>query len=308
MLTMNVISDEQMAQVTANGINIEVEEYGDKSNQTLMLVCGWSVQLTYWPQAFIQACVDAGYHVVVFDNRDSGLSHKTRGLPLLTPFTPGVFASRARGKKTLTPYTLEDMADDAIGVLDALKIKSAHVLGLSMGGMISQIVSSKYPNRIRSLTVLMSTTNRRGLPRGSRRLALDVFIGRPPLRRSARIRRSLRLWNKVGTPYGGYDPDLVELALTAATDRCYTPQGRRRQMQAILATGDIRRWTRKITVPALVVHGSVDPLLPPHAGIDVASNISGARFELIDGLAHDLPPSKLDVITNLVVDHLNSAA
>lgn len=297
-----------MAQILSNGINLEVEEYGDRSNPTLLFICGWSVQLTYWPKDLIDDIVQAGFHVVVFDNRDSGLSHKTPRFPPSSPVSPHVLMSRVLRRKILTSYTLEDLADDAIGVLDALNIRKAHILGLSMGGMIAQIAAAKHPKRVSSLTVLMSTTNRFRLPHANRALALDVFFGRPPRKREARIDRAVRLWNKIGTPNGGYDPKLLRKGLTATIDRCYTPHGRSRQLQAIFATGDIRRWSRMINAPTLVVHGSIDPLLPPHNGVDIAANVRGSRFELIDGLAHDLPPIKLDLIKGLIIEHMKKTA
>lgn len=300
------IGKRAMAAIKANGINLEVVEYGSKSDPAILLIAGWSVQLTFWPQAFIDNLVTAGYRVIVFDNRDVGLSTKIKHFPATSPLAPHILAARILRRKKLAAYTLEDMAADSVGVLDALNIKQAHILGLSMGGMIAQIVAAKYPGRVKSATILMSTTNRFGLPTPPLRLAFDVFVARRGSNQKARVQRSANIWRKIRTQDGGYDDALFADRVQSTIDRAYYPAGRRRQLEAISATGDVRRFTRAITAPTLIIHGSADKLARPHGGLDIAASIPGSRFELIDGMGHDLPPNRIDEVTALIVRHLDA--
>ena len=296
-----------MTVVNANGIDIKVEEHGPKNGPALLLICGWSVQLTFWPKPFIDNLVDAGFRVITFDNRDVGLSQKMRGLPTVSPFAPHVMASRVLKRKLLVSYTLEDMAADAIGVLDALDIHRAHIVGLSMGGMIAQIVAGKYPQRVTSATMLMSSSNRAGLPTPPIDLAMAVLFSRRRVAPEKRAERSQQIWKRIRTQDGGYDDTDFAERITATIDRAYYPPGRRRQVEAIMATGDLRRFARRIKAPSLVIHGSADLLARPHGGLDIATNIDGARFELIDGMGHDLPPNRIDLISELITDHTQGA-
>lgn len=296
-----------MTVVKANGLDIKIEEHGPKNGPALLLICGWSVQLTFWPKPFIQQLADAGFRVIIFDNRDVGLSQKIHHHLPTYPFAPHVIASRVLKRKVMVAYTLEDMAADAIGVLDALDIPRAHIVGLSMGGMIAQIVAAKYPQRVRSATILMSSSNRVGLPTPPPDLALDVFFARRGRTLEERTARTQRVWKRIRTQDGGYDDTDFAQAITATIDRSYYPQGRRRQMEAIMASGDLRRYARRINAPSLVIHGSADQLARPHGGLDIAANIPGARFELIHGMGHDLPPSRIGLIAELIVGHAKGA-
>jgi pimeloyl-ACP methyl ester carboxylesterase len=191
-------------------------------------------------------------------------------------------------------------------VLDALGIPHAHILGLSMGGMIAQIVASKYPDRVRSATILMSTTNRLGLPTPPLGLAFDVFVSRRGSNPNSRMKRSANIWRKIRTQDGGYDETLFAEKVQSTIDRAYYPAGRRRQLEAISATDDIRKFTRRNTAPTLVIHGSADQLARPHGGLDIAASIPGSRFELIDGMGHDLPPNRIDRITRMIIQHIST--
>lgn len=294
-----------MPNLISNGIKIEYVEYGKKTDPAILLIGGWSVQLTFWPPAFIHNIVAAGYRVIAFDNRDAGLSQKmTRTLPT-SPFAPHILWARVLKTRRLVSYTLEDMADDSIGILDALAIDKAHIVGLSMGGMITQILAGKYPGRVLTSTILMSTTNRFGLPLPPLPLSLDVFFSPTPRNDDARRRKSARLWRKIRTREGGYDESQFESGISSTIDRSYSAAGRRRQLEAIIATGDVRRWARKITSPTLVIHGSEDRLARPHGGIDVAATIKDAKFELILGMGHDLPPSKIGEVSQKMLGHFD---
>lgn len=251
------------------------------------------MQLTFWPQPFIDAFVDAGYRVIVFDNRDIGLSQKMRFFPPTSPFALHVLAARFLKSRYLTAYTLEDMAEDARGILDALEIEKAHILGLSMGGMITQILAAKHPERVLSTTILMSSTNRLGLPLPPKLLAARVLLAPAFSTARASRNRSEKIWRTIRTEDGGYDEAQFDAGLTATIDRSHAPAGRKRQLEAVIATGDLRKWTRRITAPTLVIHGSKDLLAPPAGGMDIAACIPGSRFELISGMGHDLPPNRL---------------
>ncbi len=295
-----------MTRVLANNIAIEVEEYGDPSNPPVLLIMGLAGQLIYWPPAFIDGLVKAGFYVIAFDNRDIGLSEKLHAKSALNPLAY-LALSRFVNVSKLAPYTLVDMAADTAGVLDALSIEKAHVIGVSMGGMIGQVLAANDKDRVKSFTAIMSTTNNPSLPKADQNLVKELFVTRTqPRTRKGLVDRSMHLWSLIGTKDGGNDPVEFRKRLEAAVDRCTYPQGVRRQIAAIIATGDLRRWTKKIEAPTLVVHGAEDPLTPFKGGLDIAANVSGARAEIIDGMGHDLPPKYLPKILEFVTDHLKS--
>jgi len=216
--------------------------------------------------------------------------------------------TRFLGLKNLAPYSLVDMARDSVGVLDALSIDRAHVVGVSMGGMIGQILAANYADRIKSFTAIMSSTNNPKLPKADPEVVKKVFTVRQrPRTRDELIENTIQLWRTIGTPDGGHDPDAFRERIAASIDRSTYPAGVRRQIAAIISTGDLRRWTRAIAAPALVIHGSLDPLAPFQGGLDIAANVKDARAEIIDGMGHDLPPKFLPKITELVAGHLRSA-
>ncbi len=294
-----------MPQIKANRLTIEVEEHGDPSHPAVLLIMGLAAQLTHWPPAFIDGIVDQGFRVIAFDNRDIGLSEKLHAKRALKPSRMAL--ARLLGLKGLAPYTLSDMAKDAVGVLDALDIEAAHVVGVSMGGMIGQVLSADHATRVKSFTAWMTSTNNPKLPKPDPRIVQEVFSVRErPRSRDELIDRTVALWGLIGTQDAGHDMDQFRARIAASIDRCTYPAGVRRQVAAIIATGDLRRWTRRIAAPSLVIHGKADPLVPYHGGLDVAANIEGSRKEIIDGLGHDLPPKFLPKITDLVTGHLLS--
>jgi proline iminopeptidase len=296
-----------MPLVKGNGIDIEVEEFGRKSDPAVLLIMGLAAQLTHWPTAFIDGLVDAGYRVIRFDNRDIGLSEKLHAKRALKPVTY-MLAARLFGIRSLAPYTLHDMAADAAGVLDALEVDSAHIVGVSMGGMIGQLFTARYPDRAKSFTAIMSSTNNPKLRQADPAIIREIFAARTrPHTRDEIIDRVVHIWGVIGTPDGGNDPKEFRERIAATVDRCNYPAGVRRQIAAIISTGDLRRWTKKITAPSLVIHGTLDPLAPMHGGLDIAATIAHARMELIDGMGHDLPPKFLQRITDLIVAHLRAA-
>jgi pimeloyl-ACP methyl ester carboxylesterase len=297
-----------MSAVTANGIRIEYEEMGPKDGPVILLIMGLAAQMTLWPQPLLKALTDGGFRVIRFDNRDIGLTEKFHGRRVVHPFVQ--IAAKAIGVSNLAPYTLHNMVADAIGLLDALKIKKAHVVGASMGGMIAQLMAATHPERALSLTSIMSGTNNPRLPRPSRETMSLLLAGgtrRGGASKEDILDRMMKVWDVIGTPESGADKAEFRKALDAAVTRSYYPAGIRRQLAAIIATGDLRPHIRKISAPTLVVHGSKDPLALVEAGIDSARNIKGARLEIIDGMGHDLPVKFLPRIAELIMAHARSA-
>ena len=297
-----------MPLVVANGLKIEVEQHGNPSDPALLMVMGLGAQLVHWPPAMIEILVSAGYRVITFDNRDIGLSeqiaHARAPSPALMLMTGMVGLGKA-----FAPYDLSDMAADTIGILDALDIDRAHLLGASMGGMIGQLTAARYGDRLLSFTSIMSSTNNRRLPRTDRAIVRAIIGARSTgLDRDEVIERTLGILAMIGTPDGGRTPAEARALITAAIDRSNYAEGVRRQIAAIVASGDLRRWARQINTPTLVVHGKVDPLTPYQGSVDIAQSVRGARLEIIEGMGHDLPPKYLDHVTGLVVEHLESTA
>jgi pimeloyl-ACP methyl ester carboxylesterase len=293
-----------MPQVKANNLTIEYEDIGPKDGPVILLVMGLAAQMTFWPDAMLKGLTDAGFRVVRFDNRDIGLTSKLHGKRAPNPIVQT--AARIIGFSGLAPYTLHDMVADTVGLMDALKIKKAHIVGVSMGGMIAQLMAGTHQNRVASLTSIMSGTLNPRLPGPSARVTVPLFLNRPTATtRDALIKRAVDMWSLIRTE--GDDHSEIEAKLAHAFDRSYYPAGVRRQLAAIIATGDLRPHVRKITAPALVIHGSKDPLAPLEGGKDSARNIKGARLEIIEGMAHDLPKKFLPRITALIVDHAKTA-
>jgi pimeloyl-ACP methyl ester carboxylesterase len=293
----------------ANGIDIEVEDSGPgdgaQPRPAVLLIMGLGMQLVAWPPAMVQALVDAGYRVIRLDNRDIGLSQKFDhlGKPNL------VWASikYKLGLAVKAPYGLHDMAADALAVLDALDVKKAHVVGVSMGGMIAQRVALAAPERVLSLTSVMSSSGARGLPQAEPQV-MRVLLSRPGGSDAASVTNHyVRLFKAIGSP--GFPVDDAELRerITTAAKRSFHPAGVLRQMVAIAA--DTRRAAElaAVRVPTLVVHGKADPLVPFACGEDTARRIPDARLVGIDGMGHDLPRGVVERLLELLIPHFKAA-
>lgn len=296
----------------ANGIDIEVEDSGaaldaqGRRRPVVLLVMGLGMQLIAWPPALVQALLDAGYRVVRFDNRDAGLSQHFESLG-----KPGVLWAGLKyrlGWRITPPYSLLDMAHDALGVLDALHIDKAHVVGASMGGMIAQRLALLAPSRVLSLTSVMSSSGARGLP-GPGPEVSRVLMSRPAGKGlDAAIDHSVRVFKTIGSPgFPMTDAEWRELVGTAARRSLY-PVGILRQMVAVLADrsradelGGLKN------IPTLVVHGKADPLVPFACAEDTARRIPGAHLAGIDGMGHDLPPGVVERLLALLIPHLDAA-
>lgn len=295
-----------MSVIYANGIKVEVEVEGPENGIPVLLVMGLGAQLTYWPVPFMSALHDAGFRTIRFDNRDIGKSEKMHGKR--TPNLMLQISSRRLGLRGLAAYSLKDMAKDAVSVLDALGIAKAHIVGVSMGGIISQIIAGKYPKRVLSFTGIMTTTGNRSLPGPSKDVLMKVFKSSDmPLSRDAAIDKALGIWDVIGTKDSGWTDGEVRARVENSFDRSYYPSGTARQVSAIIETGDVRKWTRKIKVPSLIVHGKTDPLVPVSGGKDIAKNIAGSELMLLDDMGHDLPKKYLGPITNAMIAHFRSA-
>jgi pimeloyl-ACP methyl ester carboxylesterase len=274
--------------VEANGLHLEVEDAGG-SGEPLLLIMGLGGQLIHWPAALLQALADAGYRVIRFDNRDSGLSqHCTaRG----TPSIPWVAAQAWLGRRPRVPYTLGDMADDALGVLDALDIAQAHVAGVSMGAMVAQRLALLAPARVRSLTSIMGSSGARGLMK-PRPEVLRVAAGKGRARGEAALAQYyVRFFRAISsTVFAPSDAQLHDIFRRTAERHTPRTDATYRQLAAILADGGRAGELGRIQCPTLVLHGAADPWVPPVCGQDTARRIPGARLQIIDDMAHDLVP------------------
>jgi len=294
-----------MAQVTANGIQIEYDEHGDSKAPPLLLVMGLGAQMTLWPQELVDALVERGFRVIRYDNRDIGLSHKMEGAK-----SPGIVKMMLLGRfglKPKVPYTLADMADDGIGLLDALGIKQAHIVGASMGGMIAQHMAFSHPERVLTLTSIMSTTGNRKLPQATRE-AMSALTKRPEsMDEEVLVEHGVKISNAIGSPGYRSDPYKVRERSRAMIKRSFYPQGMPRQLAAIIADGDRRERLQSVTAPTLVIHGEADPLVPLAGGQDTAAHIKGARLKTIPGMGHDLPLELVDEIADAIAEHAKGA-
>lgn len=274
-----------------NGIDMSCDSFGDHNATAILLIAGLGTQMIRWPVLFCEALVARGYRVIRFDNRDAGCSSHFADSP--APDFAALAAALAAGQRPSVPYTLHDMASDAMDLLDVLGIKRAHLVGRSMGGMIAQIAASKYPERVMSLTSMMSSTGNPGLPSASPEVMAMLTQPAPnPLEDEAGfLAHSLAFARRIASPGYPFDEEAHRALVLEETRRAYDPTGFGRQIAAIAATGDLRPLLARITVPSLIVHGTDDLLVPAACGKDTASSIRGSEFMLIDGMGHDLPSS-----------------
>ena len=278
-----------MPSIHVNQVQLEYQCFGDRRDPAVLLIMGLGSQMVLWPEALCRRLAAAGYHVIRFDNRDVGLSSKLDHLGV-----PPLAWTALRGRlrlSTRVPYRLDDMAADAMGLLNALDIERAHVVGCSMGGMIAQLVAAHWPHRCLSLTALMTSSGNPELPGPSLALRLRM-LRRRPADREAAIRHGMAFWRSVG----GRDP--------VPSDA----EGVARQRAAILAAPSRVPLLRGIRLPSLVVHGSDDPLIPVAAAIDLARHLPQCRLEIIPGLGHELPESLVPEMAQMLLDHLGAQA
>lgn len=297
-----------MPQIRANNLTFEVDDQGPKDGPAVVLIMGLAAQMTFWPDAMLDGFLKAGFRIVRFDNRDIGLSAKLHNRRAAPPFLQ--LAARRFGYYGLAPYTLHDMVDDTTGIMDALGIQRAHVVGVSMGGMIAQLMAGTAPARTASLTSIMSGSLNPRLTRPSPKLMRALFLnGARDQSREALIERAVQMYSLIRAPGAGDDGmDELRAKMAEAYDRSHYPQGVRRQLAGIIATGDLRPFLRQIEAPTLIIHGAQDPLVPVDAGRDSARTIRNARLEILQGMAHDLPKWLIPHITDMIVQHVRAAA
>ncbi len=288
-----------MAIALANGISIAYETGGNPQDPPVLLIMGLGMQLTAWPQDLVDGLVELGYYVIRFDNRDAGLSSKFKHLK--KPSMMLAYLKSLLHWPQKPAYTLHDMADDTRGLLDALGVARAHVVGLSMGGMIGQIFAARFAGRTLSLTSIMSSSGRRGLP-GPTPAARNMLMHGPadPRDRRQVVEHAVATFRTIGSPAFPTPEKVLRANVEHALARSSNPAGVARQMIAIIASGDRTPLLKKIACPAMVIHGAADPLVPLACGEDTARAIPGAVLHVIEGMGHDLPPQLIERLLALI--------
>jgi pimeloyl-ACP methyl ester carboxylesterase len=293
-----------MARAPVNGIEIEYETFGDRGARPLLLIMGLGAQLLLWEEEFCAELVARGHFVIRYDNRDVGLSTKLEhaGEPNLLE----VVQAAAAGRPVENVYTLDEMADDAAGLLDALQLDSAHVVGASMGGMIAQTLVLRHADRVRSLTSIMSTTGNPDLapPEGD---ALGALMRPRVDEREAAIEQAVSLQRMLGGSAFPFDLERTRRLAAQSYDRSFYPVGISRQLAAVMASGSRAPALASVKAPTLVIHGDADPLVPLDGGRDTARAIPGAELLVIEGLGHEMPPPIWPRIIGAISEHTGKA-
>ena len=292
--------------IQSNGIEIEIDDRGPPNGEPLLLIMGLGMQLTGWPDELVELLVARGFRVIRMDNRDIGLSQGFDHLGV-----PNVALGAMRHAFRLpvrSPYSLADMAADALGVLDALHIRRAHVCGASMGGMIAQHLAAKHPLRVKSLTLIMTTSGSRRLQQPGVRVR-RALISRPASHDPAVVAGHLeKLLAVIGSPAYRPDPVRLQQRLQDNVRRAYHPQGTARQLMAVVADGDRSPLLARIVAPTRVIHGELDPLVPVPAGHDLVAKIPNAVADIVPGMGHDLPLQLLPRFADAIAENASRAA
>lgn len=284
----------------ANGLRIAYESFGPCSAPAILLVMGLGAQMSRWNMELCDQLADAGYRVIRFDNRDCGCSTH-----LDQDFLPDIGAAMRGGAPLAVPYTLEDMAADTVGLLDALGIHAAHIAGASLGAAVAQLVAARYPERTLSLTSIMSSSGNPMLPPPTPAAAMALFAPLPAKRdRDSIVADAIQRYRVIASPAYPTEESRLRRMFELEYDRGFYPQGVARQLGALIANGDRRPLLRTITVPTVVLHGQADPLIRAQCGEDVARNIPDAELRIIPGMGHDFPVA----LTGIFADAILSAA
>ncbi len=294
-----------MTRAAANGIDIEYDTFGDRSRSPLLLIMGLSSQMVAWPESFCRKLAQSGHWVLRFDNRDVGLSSKIEGVGV--PDLMAAMAAHQQGQPVDAPYTLSDMAADAMGLMDALHLEKAHVCGLSMGGMIAQVMAIEYPRRILSLISMESSTGDPTLP-PAKTQAMEAMLSPPPQDRDGYIQHAVEVFRAFSGGSDKFDEILEKELAANSYDRSFYPIGFIRQVAAILASGDRTQSLASVTAPTLVIHGADDPLVPLAHGRATARAIPGAKLLVVEGLGHGIAyPSLWDQIVDAITQHTSGS-
>ena len=302
---MNLSAHQPPQIARANGIDICYEIFGDAKAEPMLLIMGLGAQMIHWDDEFCRQLAARGFRVIRFDNRDIGKSSKLSGGKRLTAVE--LLKLRFLKIPVAAPYTLLDMAKDTISLMDVLGIQSAHLVGASMGGMIAQEIAISFPQRVRSLTSIMSTTGNPKVPPPTRE-ASAILMAPPPATKEEFFVRFAQTWKILR---GGSFPDDEALDRSRAErtyERGLNPAGVGRQLRAILASGSRKERLRAVKAPTLVIHGSVDPLVRPEGGKDTAASIPGAKFLLVEGMGHALPIPMWPQVIDAIDKHAHGAA
>jgi pimeloyl-ACP methyl ester carboxylesterase len=291
------VSEEQFAH--AGEIEIAYELIGDRTDPPVLMIMGLGSQLVHWPDGFCELLAQRGYLLIRFDNRDAG--HSTR-----LDDRPSRLGELMRGEQAQTPYLLADMAADCAGLLDALEIDRAHIVGASLGGMVAQQLAIDFPDRVRSLASIMSTTGDRSVGEATE-AATELLLTRPATERQAYIDSAVAGRKVLGSVDGLRDDGLVREIAGRAFDRGVYPEGTGRQLAAIIASGDRTPGLRELDLPTVVIHGEIDPLIGVSGGKATAAAIPGSELVLIEGMGHDLPPPAWERIADALVANFDRA-
>ena len=288
------------ARAKSNGIELCFDTFGDPAAPPLVLIMGLAAQMIAWDDDFCAALAGRGYHVVRFDNRDIGES--TWFADAGVPDVQGAFMAAMQGKPVPAPYLLSDMADDVVGLLDALGVASAHIVGASMGGAIAQTLAIHHPERVRTLTSIMATSGAPGLPPPTPE-AMAMLFRPPPTTQAAYFEGYVQTWNLLRA--GSFPLDEARDLTRAGQNfaRGLNPAGVARQLVAIVASGSRKGALAGVRVPTLVIHGDVDPLVPLACGVDVAESVPDAKLLVIKGMGHALPISMWPQIIDAIAAH-----
>lgn len=297
----DAIQHRQEKLAKANGIEINYDTFGAPSDPPMLLIAGLGMQMISWDERFCQMLAAQGYWVIRFDNRDVGLTtHMDQaGVPDI--------ARLFSGEAIDVPYKLIDLAEDAVGLLDALDIGQAHVVGISLGGMIAQTIAIHYPERVHTLTSLMSTTGNPQLPQPKSE-AMGILFTPAPFEREPYLTYQVKVWHTLSGPRFALDEGRVRQQAGKAFDRGLNPAGFARQLAAVMASGSRKDALKELQVPTLVVHGDADPLIPVEGGYDTAESIPGARLEIVEGVGHELPPEIWSWLATQIANHAAQTA
>ena len=294
-----------MPRARVDDLEIEYDTFGDVNARPLLLIMGLGAQMILWEDEFCEQLAASGFHVVRFDNRDIGQSTQLDHLGI-----PNVFEAMTAvmaGKPVNAPYSLDEMADDTVALMSALDIARAHVVGASMGGMIAQTIAIRHPERLLSLTSIMSTPGGPGLP-PAKPEAMAVLLTPPPADREGNVARAVAAWRVIGSPGFPFDEERIRGIFGRAFDRGYHPAGVARQLAAILKSGSRVEALAGVQVPTLVVHGAEDPLILVEAGRATADAVPGSTLLVIEGMGHDFPVGVWSQIIGAIADHATARA
>ena len=287
-----------MARAKSNGIELEYDSFGSPDDPALLLIMGFTAQMTAWEESFCEQIASNGFHVIRFDNRDVGLSSRIDGEVDVTKLFMGELEA--------VPYALDDMADDAAGLLDFLGIDKAHIVGASMGGMIAQLVAIRHPEKTLSLCSIMSTTGDREVGQPTPE-AMAALMAPAATSREEAVARGVAAGRVIGSPVH-FDEAKAAKRAGDAYDRAFDPKGVQRQLGAIGSQADRTEALAKVTAPTLVIHGAADPLVQPSGGEATAKAVPGAELRVFEEMGHDLPEPLWPEIVDAIVANARRAA